>query len=84
MLFRSLKYLKKFDSKTNYQESLFFNMKKVLSLLEKNLGDKLMIDFDAKNMISFLLFGKHASKLMLRKRVNYIIVVIVISHIILV
>ena len=51
----TLKYLKKFDSKTNYQESLFFNMKKVLSLLEKNLGDKLMIDFDAKNMISFLL-----------------------------
>ena len=53
----TLKYMKKFDTRTNYQESLFFNIKKVLDLLEKNLGDKLMIDFDAKNLISYLLLS---------------------------
>ena len=53
----TLKYLKKFEQKLSYHDSLFFNMKKVLDLLEKNLGDKLMLEIEAKNFISYILLS---------------------------
>jgi hypothetical protein len=53
----TLKYLKKYDSKIKYDDSLFFNIKKVCDNLESKYGDKLMINFDARNTLSYILLS---------------------------
>ena len=50
-----IKYLKKYNSTIKYQESVMFNYRKVMDDLESKYGDKLMIDSEAKNFISYLL-----------------------------
>lgn len=51
------KYLKKYNNVVKYQDSLFFNIKKVLDNLESQYGSKLMIDAECKNFISYLLLS---------------------------
>lgn len=50
-----LTYLKKYNSSVKYQESVMFNYRKVVDDLESKYGDKLMIEAEAKNYISYLL-----------------------------
>ena len=50
-----LTYLKKYNSTVKYQDSVMFNYRKVVDDLESKYGDKLMIEPDAKNYISYLL-----------------------------
>jgi len=50
-----IKYLKKYNSTIKYQESVMFNYRKVIDDLESKYGDKLMVDSEAKNFISYLL-----------------------------
>jgi len=50
-----IKYVKKYNSTIKYQESVMFNYRKVMDDLESKYGDKLMIDSEAKNFISYLL-----------------------------
>jgi hypothetical protein len=52
-----LKYVKKYNSTVKYQDSVFFNYKKVVDSLESKYGDKLMIDQEARNFISYLLLS---------------------------
>ena len=51
----SLKYLKKYNSTFKYQDSVFFNYRKVVDNLESKYGDKLMIEPDARNFIAHIL-----------------------------
>jgi hypothetical protein len=48
------KYIKQY-SNILYEDSLFFNLKKVISKLESKHGDKLMINPETRRFISFLL-----------------------------
>ena len=48
------KYVKQYGE-MSYEDSLFFNLTKVLSKLESKHGDKLMINPEAKRFIGFLL-----------------------------
>jgi hypothetical protein len=50
-----VKNLKKYNSTTRYQESVFFNYRKVIGNLENKYGNKLMIDANASNFIAYLL-----------------------------
>ena len=50
-----LKYLKTFNSKLRFSESIFFNIKKVLDNLESKYGTKLMITVDSANLISYII-----------------------------
>jgi hypothetical protein len=50
-----IKYIKKYNSTIKYQESVMFNYRKVIDDLESKYGDKLMVDSEAKNFISYLL-----------------------------
>ena len=52
-----LKYIKKFDSTIKYQDAVLFNYRLVVDNLETKFGDKLMIDSDVKNFVSYLLIG---------------------------
>lgn len=50
------KYIKQY-SDIQYEDSLFFNLTKVLGKLESKHGDKLMINSETKRYISFLLLS---------------------------
>jgi len=52
-----MKYTRKYSSSIRYNDSLFFNLPKVLSNLETKFGEKLMIDNEAKNMICYYLLS---------------------------
>ena len=51
------KYLKKYNNVVKYQDSLFFNIKKVVDNLESKYGSKLMVDPECRNFISYLLLS---------------------------
>ena len=53
-----MKYTRKYSSSIRYNDSLFFNLSKVLLGLETKFGEKLMIDNEAKNMICYYLYNK--------------------------
>jgi hypothetical protein len=52
-----IKYNRKYNNKIRYQESLFFNIKKVFDSLETKYGEKLMIDQETRNYITYLLLS---------------------------
>jgi hypothetical protein len=52
-----MKYTRKYSSSIRYNDSLFFNLPKVLSNLETKFGEKLMLDNEAKNMICYYLLS---------------------------
>ncbi|AYV80257.1 MAG: hypothetical protein Gaeavirus22_5 [Gaeavirus sp.] len=51
------KYLRKYNKTIKYQDSLFFNYKKVTDGLEFKHGSKLMIDTECKNFLSYILLS---------------------------
>jgi hypothetical protein len=51
------KYLKKYSSILRYHDSVFFNINKVISNLEDKHGSKLMIEYEAKNIISYIILS---------------------------
>ncbi len=51
------KYIKSFVSTMRYSESIFFNIKKVLSNLESKYGSKLMLDSSSQNLLSYLILS---------------------------
>ena len=53
----SLMYLKKYNNKISYSDSLFFNIKKVLDNLEIKHGAKLMVDYESRNFLSYILLS---------------------------
>ncbi len=50
-----LKYIKTFNSKLRFNDSIFFNIKKVLDNLESKYGTKLMISVDSANLVSYII-----------------------------
>ncbi len=50
-----LKYIKTFNSKLRFSDSIFFNIKKVLDNLESKYGSKLMISPDSSNLICYII-----------------------------
>jgi hypothetical protein len=52
-----LKYLKKYNSTIKYQDSVLFNYRKVVDNLEFKYGDKLQIDSEARNFVSYILLS---------------------------
>ena len=52
----SLKYIKKYNSTINYNDGVFFNIKKVLDNLESKYGSKLMIEYETRNLSLFSTF----------------------------
>ena len=51
------KYSKKYNYKIRYADNVFFNIKKVFDNLESKYGDKLMIDVETRNYISYILMS---------------------------
>ncbi len=52
-----LKYIKTFNSKLRFNDSIFFNIKKVLDNLESKYGTKLMITVDSANLVSYIILS---------------------------
>lgn len=52
-----LKYLRSYSKTIKYHESVFFNIKKVLDNLESKYGDKLMVDPDTRNLLSYIILS---------------------------
>jgi len=52
-----LKYMKKYNSKIRYMDGVFFNVKKVFDNLESKYGEKLMIESETRNFISYMLLS---------------------------
>jgi hypothetical protein len=52
-----LKYKSKYSSSIRYNDSLFFNLSKYLGNLETKYGEKLMVDVEAKNRLSYYLIS---------------------------
>jgi hypothetical protein len=50
-----MKYTRKYSSSIRYNDSLYFNLSKVLTGLESKFGEKLMIDYDARNILCYYL-----------------------------
>ena len=50
-----IKYTKKYSSSIRYNDSLYFNLSKVLTSLESKFGEKLMIDYEARNILCYYL-----------------------------
>jgi hypothetical protein len=50
-----MKYTRKYSSSIRYNDSLYFNLSKVLTGLESKFGEKLMIDYDARNVLCYYL-----------------------------
>ncbi len=50
-----MKYSKKYSSSIRYNDNLYFNLSKVLTGLESKFGEKLMIDYEARNMLCYYL-----------------------------
>jgi hypothetical protein len=51
----ALKYIKKYNSSIKYGDSVFFNIKKVLDSLESKYGSKLMIEYETRNLLSYII-----------------------------
>lgn len=51
------KYVQKYDNKIRYSDGIFFNIKKVFDSLESKYGEKLMINIETRNYISYLLLS---------------------------
>jgi hypothetical protein len=51
----ALKYIKKYNSSIKYGDSVFFNIKKVLDGLESKYGSKLMIEYETRNLLSYII-----------------------------
>ncbi len=52
-----LKYLKSYSKTIKYHESVFFNIKKVFDNLESKYGEKLMVDPDTRNLLSYIILS---------------------------
>jgi hypothetical protein len=50
-----MKYTRKYSSSIRYNDSLYFNLSKVLTGLESKFGEKLMIDYEARNILCYYL-----------------------------
>jgi hypothetical protein len=53
----ALKYIKKYNSTIKYSDSVFFNIKKVLDNLESKYGSKLMIEYETRNLLSYIIIS---------------------------
>lgn len=51
----ALKYIKKYNPSIKYGDSVFFNIKKVLDGLESKYGSKLMIEYETRNLLSYII-----------------------------
>lgn len=51
------KYLKSYNPIVKYQDSVFFNIKKVLDNLESKHGSKLMVEPESKNILSYIILS---------------------------
>lgn len=52
-----LKFIRKYSSTVKYQDSVFFNIKKVLDNLESKYGSKLSVNPECRNFISYLVLS---------------------------
>lgn len=52
-----LKYLKKYNTIIKFHDGIFFNIRKVIDSLESKFGSKLMIDSEARNIISYIILS---------------------------
>ncbi len=53
----ALKYIKKYNSTIKYNDGVFFNIKKVLDNLESKYGSKLMIEYETRNLLSYIILS---------------------------
>ena len=53
----AIKYLRKYNNVLRYQDSVFFNIHKVMDNLENKHGSKLMIDSDSKNLMCYIILS---------------------------
>jgi len=65
-----LRHLKKYNSIIKYADSIFFNIRKVFDNLESKYGSKLMIESEARNLITFILLSLQYDLLNLALRIT--------------
>jgi hypothetical protein len=53
----ALRHIKKYNSSIKYNDSVFFNIKKVLDNLESKYGSKLMIEYETRNLLSYVILS---------------------------
>jgi hypothetical protein len=52
-----LKHLKSYSKTIKYHDSVFFNIKKVFDNLESKYGEKLMVEPESKNILSYIILS---------------------------